>query len=254
MNTELNDKKLRFRSTLKLLPNIVTLTGVCFGLTSLKHTFAGNLKLAVIFLIIAAVIDAIDGRIARLLKSTSEFGAQLDSLADFLNFGVAPAFLLYFWELKNIKIYGWWSVMLLVVCTALRLARFNISTQGDNDEDYKNNFIVGVPAPIGALLSLMPLMLTFSDNIFPYSNEINHQHIMLYQIIIATLIISRVPTFSLKPIIIHNNLLSVTTILIGITIILMIIQPWITVPLIGFWYLSSIPVTSYIHWKNTKLM
>lgn len=218
--------------------------GLCFGLTSIKYTLIGKWELAVTFITIAAIIDGMDGKIARLLHSTSEFGAQLDSLADFLNFGVAPALLLYFWELHTVKSYGWIWVMMLVICMAIRLARFNTSIHDEKKKDSKEIFITGVPAPVGALLSLIPLMLSFND-IHEYNESA--KHIMCYVMTISTLVVSRIPTFSLKIINIPKNLISFVMLLAGLLIIFLITKPWIVLPILAVLYIISLPITTSIH-------
>lgn len=153
----------RFLPITKLFPNFITLLGLCSGLTSLKFTFNEQWEFSVIFIIIAAIIDGMDGRIARILKSTSDFGAQLDSFADFLNFGAAPAFLLYFWKLNEIKVIGWILVMIYVICISIRLARFNVSLHSEQPY-WEKFFFSGVPAPVCALLSLLPIIITFQSH------------------------------------------------------------------------------------------
>ena len=244
-------RERKFLPISKLFPNIITLMGLCFGLTSIKYTLMGKWELSVIFITIAAVIDGLDGRIARFLDSSSQFGAQLDSLADFLNFGVAPAFLLYFWELKNIKVYGWTLVMVMVICMAIRLARFNtsISNKKDNnmEDEIESKFIVGVPAPVGALLSLVPVMISFIENTFPYVDEITTEKIMVYLIIISILVVSRIPTFSLKKVNISRNFISLVMFSFGLLMVFLITKPWVTLPIIGIFYILSIPITSIIY-------
>ena len=159
-NDESNGK---FLPITKLFPNFITLLGLCAGLTSLKFTFNEQWEFSAIFIIIAAIIDGMDGRIARILKSTSDFGAQLDSFADFLNFGSAPAFLLYFWKLNEIKVVGWILVMIYVICISIRLARFNVSLHSEQLY-WKKFFFSGVPAPVCALLALLPIIITFQSH------------------------------------------------------------------------------------------
>ena len=157
-------KKFRLVSSKKtryLLPNILTLGGVCLGISSIKFSIDGNYSLAVILILFAAILDALDGRIARLIKGTSEFGKELDSLTDFVSFGIAPAFILYFWELSNYGKLGWAITLIYSVCCVLRLARFNL-TKVDENQSWKNNFFEGVPSPAGGILILMPLIYELS--------------------------------------------------------------------------------------------
>ena len=226
----------------KLFPNVVTITGLCFGLSAIKYTFDKRWELSVIFIIISIVIDGMDGRIARLLQATSSFGAQLDSLADFLNFGIAPALLLYFWVLNNIKIFGWISVMMYVICMIIRLSRFNVMLEDEEHKPLQDIFFVGIPAPAGALLILMPVILSFINykNIF----NLDAHAIIIYMIIISFLVVSRIPTFSLKKLQIPRNLSSLIIFIFSIIIILIINNPWRILPIIGITYLISIPISA----------
>ena len=141
--TLVTSKKTRY-----LLPNILTLGGVCLGISSIKFSIDGNYSLAVIFILVAAILDALDGRIARLIKGTSEFGKELDSLTDFVSFGIAPAFIIYFWSLNNYGKVGWAITLIYSVCCVLRLARFNLTKYDENDS-WKKNYFEGIPSPAG---------------------------------------------------------------------------------------------------------
>ena len=159
------NKKFKIVSSKKtryLLPNILTLAGVCLGISSIKFSIDGNFSLAVTLILFAAILDALDGRIARLIKGTSEFGKELDSLTDFVSFGIAPVFILYFWELKNYGKLGWAITLIYSVCCVLRLARFNL-TKISESEEWKSNFFEGIPSPAGGLLILMPLIYELTD-------------------------------------------------------------------------------------------
>ena len=150
------DKKTRV-----ILPNIFTLVGVCIGLSSIKFAFDGNFKFSIIAIIVAAIIDGLDGRIARLIKGTSRVGKELDSLTDVISFGVAPAFIMYFWSLNQIGRIGWLICLIYVMCVALRLARFNVSSEAE--PSWRDNFFEGIPSPAGGVLVLMPLVYSFSE-------------------------------------------------------------------------------------------
>ena len=152
------NKKFKIVSTKRtryILPNIITLVGVCLGISSIKFSLDQNFSIAVIFILLAAILDALDGRIARLIKGTSDFGKELDSLTDFVSFGIAPVFILYFWELNNYGKLGWAITLIYSVCCVLRLARFNL-TKIDDQQLWKSNYFEGVPAPAGGILILMP--------------------------------------------------------------------------------------------------
>src|SRR6266542_5312448 len=144
-----------------LVPNLITLLALCAGLTAVRLAIEGKLEFALAAIVLAAVLDGIDGRLARLIKGTSRFGAELDSLADFVNFGVAPALILYFWDLHELRSAGWIAALAFAICAGLRLARFNVSTDDPNRPAWASNFFVGMPAPAGAITVLLPIYLYF---------------------------------------------------------------------------------------------
>ena len=144
-----------------ILPNMLTLIGVCIGLTSIRFSFNGQFDLAIIAIIFAALIDGLDGRIARLIKGTSKVGKELDSLTDMISFGVAPAFIMYFWTLSSLGRLGWLICLVYVICVALRLARFNINS--NLEPSWRDNFFEGVPSPAGGILVLTPLIISLTD-------------------------------------------------------------------------------------------
>ena len=187
-------KIVQSKKTRYILPNILTLAGVCLGISSIKYSLDLNFKMAVIFILSAAILDALDGRIARLIKGTSDFGKELDSLTDFVSFGIAPAFIIYFWELNKYGKIGWAITLIYSVCCVLRLARFNL-TSYNQDEIWKQNYFEGVPSPIGALLILSPLTLELSN--ISLINSVNY-FVPIFTSIIALLLISKVPTYSFK--------------------------------------------------------
>ena len=154
-----------------ILPSVLTLIGVCLGITSIKLAMDGNFGFAVLFIIVAAILDGLDGRVARMIKGTSDFGKELDSLTDFVSFGIAPVFIVYFWELNEFGRIGWLIVLLFSVCCVLRLARFNL-TKFDNNEEWKMNFFQGIPSPAGGCLILFPIMydLSIFSNFYKISN------------------------------------------------------------------------------------
>src|ERR1700674_1834683 len=156
-------KRRRFRPipVRTLVPNVITLLALCAGLTAVRLAIEGKLELSLAAIVLAAVLDGIDGRIARLIKGTSRFGAELDSLADFVNFGVAPALILYFWGLHELRSAGWIAALVFAICAGLRLARFNVSTDDPNRPAWASNFFVGMPAPAGAITVLLPIYLHF---------------------------------------------------------------------------------------------
>ena len=210
------NKKFKLVSSKKtryLLPNILTLAGVCLGISSIKFSIDGNFILAVTLILFAAILDALDGRIARLIKGTSDFGKELDSLTDFVSFGIAPAFTLYFWELNNYGKLGWAITLIYSVCCVLRLARFNL-TKIEDSQEWKNNFFEGVPSPAGGLLILMPLIYELTD--LNIGLEIKKLTPFL-TILISILLVSKIPTLALKKISISSK--ATIFLLLGIGII-----------------------------------
>ncbi|GLS46589.1 CDP-alcohol phosphatidyltransferase family protein [Methylobacterium brachythecii] len=178
-----------------IAPNMITLLALCLGLTAIRLAFEGRFEPAVISVVVAAVLDGIDGRVARLLKGTSRFGAELDSLADFVNFGCAPALILYGFALHHLKSLGWIGALVFAIAMALRLARFNAMLDDPNRPEWKKDFFVGMPAPAGALTGMLPLYLHFLGLTFEsWAAPV----LLVYVLCIALLVVSTVPTFSGK--------------------------------------------------------
>ena len=244
----MEEKKFKLvtsKKTRYLLPNILTLGGVCLGISSIKFSFDGNFSLAVIFIILAAILDALDGRIARLIKGTSEFGKELDSLTDFVSFGIAPVLLLYFWELNNYGKLGWAITLIYSVCCVLRLARFNL-TKVDNTKLWKNNYFEGIPSPAGGLLILTPLFLELSDLKINFDIKFI---VPYFTIIIAFLLVSKIPTLSLKKISISPKTTIFILLAIGMTFISLLFYTFKTLLVFCIVYLISIPI-SFLMYKN----
>ena len=193
----MEEKKFKLvgsKKTRYLLPNLLTIVGVCLGISSIKFSIDQNFNLAVIFILLAAILDALDGRIARLIKGTSDFGKELDSLTDFVSFGIAPALIIYFWELNTFGKLGWTITLLYSVCCVLRLARFNLTNINKN-EVWKMNYFEGIPSPIGAILILLPLIYEISDLKQFFNPKIMVPYIT---ILVSIMLISKIPTFSFK--------------------------------------------------------
>ena len=238
-----SSKKSRF-----ILPNLLTLIGVCLGISSIKFALDQNYNLSVIFLILAAILDTLDGRIARLIKGTSEFGKELDSLTDFVSFGIAPAFILYFWELNNYGKIGWAITLVFSVCCVLRLARFNL-TKISEEAEWKRNYFEGIPSPAGAILILLPLIYELSD----LQLNIDIKKFTPYLVIVvAVLLISKIPTFSLKKIKISSQLTIFLLFGIIIIIVSLIFFTFKSLLILGILYLASIPVSYYLYKKTSK--
>ncbi|WP_114285266.1 CDP-diacylglycerol--serine O-phosphatidyltransferase [Candidatus Halocynthiibacter alkanivorans] len=179
---------------IQLLPNMLTIASISAGLTAIRFGVQGNPVYAVQLILIACVLDGIDGRVARLLGADSKMGAELDSLADFLNFGVAPPLVIYFWALQDMRSAAWISVLVFAVCCVVRLARFNVSTKSEEVGE-SSAYFVGVPAPAGALLVLLPMYLSFA---FPELKVLPGYFLVTYMVVIGLLLISRIPTWSFK--------------------------------------------------------
>ena len=237
-----SDKKTRM-----ILPNALTLIGVCIGLSSIKFALDSKFELSVIAIIFAALFDALDGRVARLIKGTSKVGKELDSLTDVISFGVAPAFIMYFWSLNSLGKFGWLLCLIYVVCVALRLARFNINSNAE--PSWRDNFFEGVPSPAGGILVLMPLMFSLSElDIF----NVNYNLIVpVFFIITSFLLISKIPTYSLKRIVIPRTM--TIFLLFGIVLFfgLLLFYTFKILALSGLVYLILIPI-SFFHYKKIK--
>ena len=178
-----------------IAPNLITLLALCLGLTSIRLAFEGRLEPAIIAIVVAAMLDGVDGRVARLLKGTSRFGAELDSLADFVNFGVAPALVLYSFILHQARAFGWIIALIFAIATGLRLARFNVMIEDPDRPEWKKDFFVGMPAPAGAGTVLLPIYLHFLG----VRPEWQFLPIVLgYVLVIALLMVSTIPTYSGK--------------------------------------------------------
>ena len=236
------------KKTRYLLPNILTLGGVCLGISSIKFSIDGNYNLAVTLILLAAILDALDGRVARLIKGTSEFGKELDSLTDFVSFGIAPVLILYFWDLNNYGKLGWAIALIYSVCCVLRLARFNL-TKNENDQEWKNNFFEGVPSPAGGLLILTPLIYELSDFNFNFSVK---NFTPFLTILIALLLVSKVPTLSLKKISISSKTTIFLLLTAGIIFIALLFYTFETLLIFGIIYLISIPLSFLIYKKQQK--
>ena len=194
-NRAAKPRRFRLIPVRTLLPNLITLLALCAGLTAIRLAIEEKLEWAVAAIVFAALLDGIDGRIARLLKGTSRFGAELDSLADFVNFGVAPALIVYLWDLHELKSAGWIAAMVFAICTGLRLARFNVMIDDPNKPAWAANFFAGIPAPAGAITVLLPIYTYFLGMPrFAFVAPVS----LVYTLAIAFLMVSRLPVFSGK--------------------------------------------------------
>ena len=237
----MNKRKFKIVSVSKtryILPSVLTLVGVCLGISSIKFAMDGNFTFAVLFLIVATILDGLDGRVARLIKGTSNFGKELDSLTDFVSFGIAPAFVIYFWELNKLGKIGWLIVLFYAVCCVLRLARFNL-TKFEDKEEWKNNFFEGIPSPAGGCLILLPLIFELSN----FSSFMSLKVITPYlTIIVSLLLISKLPTYSFKKISIKRNMTIFLLLGVGLFFVSIIQFTFETLSLGLFIYLLLIPI------------
>jgi len=238
------DKKARM-----ILPNAITLIGVCIGLTSIKFAIDGKFAIAVIAILFAGLMDALDGRIARLIKGTSKMGKELDSLGDVISFGVAPALIMYFWNLQYLDKLGWFVCLTYVVCVALRLARFNVNSE--EEPSWRDNFFEGVPSPAGGIIVLMPLIFSFSG-FGEFLFKINYDLLVpIFFITVSILLISTIPTYSFKKIVIQRSMTKF--LLFGMVLFFgaLLVYTFKILALSCFVYLCLIPI-SYFHYKKIK--
>jgi len=226
-----------------LIPSIFTLVGLCAGLTAIRMGIESRWDLAVAALVFAAFLDGIDGRVARLLKASSRFGAELDSLADFVNFGVAPAIIMFNWALEDLRSVGWIAVLVFAVCSALRLARFNVSLDRTDLPAWKSNYFVGVPAPAGAILLLLPIYAQDLGLHLPRLTPL----VFFYTLGIALLMVSNVPTFSGKLIgqKIAREYVPPVFVAAALFMALLLTYPSLTLAVGSLTYLALIPVSAY---------
>jgi len=230
-----------------ILPNMLTLIGVCIGLTSIRFALDGKFEFAIIAIIFAALIDGLDGRIARLIKGTSKVGKELDSLTDMISFGVAPAFIMYFWKLNTLGRFGWLVCLIYVICVALRLARFNVNS--NQEPSWRDNFFEGVPSPAGGILVLTPLIVSITN--FDYISLNYNIIVPTFFIITSLLLISKFPSYSFKKIVIQRK----TTIflLFGIVLFfgLLLIYPFNVIAISSIIYLLMLPI-SFFHYQKLE--
>ena len=246
----LDGRRPRFRliPVRTLLPNLITLLALCAGLTAIRLAVEDKLEWAVAAIVFAALLDGIDGRLARMLKGTSRFGAELDSLADFVNFGVAPALMLYFWGLHELGNAGWIAAMVFAISTGLRLARFNVMADDPNKPAWTANFFVGVPAPAGAITVLLPIYVYFLGMprvvfVAPVA--------LVYTLTIAFLMVSRLPVFSGKRV--GKRVAPEMVLPVFVTVVLffalLISYPWVVLTIGTVCFLASLPL-GYLSYRN----
>jgi CDP-diacylglycerol--serine O-phosphatidyltransferase len=242
-----NFKVVSNTKTRVILPNILTLVGVCIGLSSIKFALDAKYELAIIAVVFAAMIDGLDGRIARLIKGTSKVGKELDSLTDVISFGVAPAFIMYFWLLNNLGKFGWLLCLIYVVCVVLRLARFNVNS--NEESSWRDNFFEGIPSPAGGILVLMPLIYSLSGFEFI---KINLETLVpIFFITISLLLISKFPTYSLKKIVVPRSMTIFLLFVIVLYFGFLLIYTFKAMFISGMLYLIFIPI-SLVHYSKVN--
>jgi CDP-diacylglycerol---serine O-phosphatidyltransferase len=238
-NPDVRRRRFRPIPVRMLVPNVITLLAICAGLTAIRLSIEGRMTLAVYAIVFAAALDGIDGRIARLIKGQSKFGAELDSLADFVNFGVAPGLMLYFWQLHELRNAGWIAAMVFAISGGLRLARFNATMDDPNKPAFASNFFTGIPAPAGAITVLLPIYAAFLDlGRWPAAVTAG------YTLLIAFLMVSRLPVFSGKTVRMRVPPELVLPMFVGVIffVALLISYPWHILLAGSVLYLLSLPL------------
>jgi len=242
---ELRRRRFRPIPVRMLVPNVITLLAICAGLTAIRLSTEGRMELAVAAIVFAAVLDGIDGRVARMIKGQSKFGAELDSLADFVNFGVAPGLILFFWQLHELHDGGWIAAMVFAISGGLRLARFNATMDDPNKPPFASNYFTGVPAPAGAITVLLPVFLVFLGLPQPPAMVT-----AFYTLLVAFLMVSRLPVFSGKSVRMRVPPELVLPVFVSVIIFvaLLIVYPWHILSVGSALYLLSLP----LGWKSYR--
>ena len=246
---QLSKQKLNALPFRKIAPNIVTLLALCAGVTSIRYSIQADWAKAVICIFVAAFFDLLDGRVARMLKGSTKFGAELDSLSDFVSFGVAPAILLYQWTMFDLPKFGWFFCLLMSIGMAMRLARFNTMLEEEPQPEYWNHFFTGVPAPAAAAMAIMPIMISFE---FPNLDWFFRSNVFcaVLLVVVTMLMVSRIPTFSTKRLRVPTYMLMPLMLVVALFASLIISQPWLTLGLATICYMLSIPVGIVVFWQE----
>lgn len=220
----------------QLLPNLLTIMAICAGLTAIRFAYEGNFERAVHLILAAGILDGLDGRLARAMKAESPIGAELDSLADFLNFGVAPVLVLHSWTLQDFPGAGWIAVLTYAICCVLRLARFNVSSRLKTD-DTASDFFVGIPAPAGAVLVLLPMVISFAGFGLSIASPVITA---AYVCLIGLLMISRIPTYSFKNVVVARG--NTKFVLLGAVLLIaaLLTYLWASLALLSFVYIGCV--------------
>lgn len=247
---KLSKQKLTSLPIRKIIPNMVTTLAVCAGITSIKYAIADLYAHAIICIFLAAFFDLLDGRVARMLKGSTKFGAELDSLSDFVSFGVSPAILMYRWTLYDFPKFGWFFCLLFAICMAMRLARFNTMLEDEPQPSYWDNFFIGVPAPAAAALGILPVMISFE---FP---EVEFLHsnwfCSIVMFIVAMLMISRIPTISTKKLKVPTYMVIPMVVILVFGATLIFSMPWLVLSSLSLLYAVTIPLGVMVFLKAKK--
>jgi CDP-diacylglycerol--serine O-phosphatidyltransferase len=232
-----------------MIPNVLTMLALCAGLTAFRFAFTEDWQAAVLCIVAAAILDTLDGRVARLLGQSSRFGAELDSLSDFFAFGVAPAMLVYLWALQQAGDLGWVVAMLYCICMALRLARFNTALETPNLPPWAKSFFTGVPAPAAAGLALFPMILSFQTEVL----AVRHPAVaVVVLIVVAGMMVSRLPTYSFKNTHIPKGFAWVPVLVAALIVAAAIIAPWLTLTILIGTYIVLLPFASISYRRRAR--
>lgn len=224
----------------QILPSVLTIMALCSGLTAIRFAAESNWQLAIIAMLAAAACDTLDGRIARLMQTTSNFGAQLDSLSDVIAFGVTPAMILYFWTLEGIGRLGWVAVIFFVACAAIRLARFNLDIGQGTKPPFTANYFTGVPTPCATGLILAPILLSFE---WGQTVQQYPRLLALWMIVVALLMVSKLPTFSFKKIRIPTHYVPLVLMTVAGLMGALLVEPWLTLSAVAMLYVLALPIS-----------
>ena len=247
---KLSKQKLTSLPIRKIIPNMVTTLAVCAGITSIKYAIADLYAHAIICIFLAAFFDLLDGRVARMLKGSTKFGAELDSLSDFVSFGVSPAILMYRWTLYDFPKFGWFFCLLFAICMAMRLARFNTMLEDEPQPSYWDNFFIGVPAPAAAALGILPVMISFE---FPEVEFLrSNWFCSLVMFIVAMLMISRIPTISTKKLKVPTYMVIPLVVILVFGATLIFSMPWLVLSSLSLLYAITIPLGVMVFLKAKK--
>ncbi len=247
---KLSKQKLTSLPIRKIIPNMVTTLAVCAGITSIKYAIADLYAHAIICIFLAAFFDLLDGRVARMLKGSTKFGAELDSLSDFVSFGVSPAILMYRWTLYDFPKFGWFFCLLFAICMAMRLARFNTMLEDEPQPSYWDNFFIGVPAPAAAALGILPVMISFE---FPEVEFLrSNWFCSIVMFIVAMLMISRIPTISTKKLKVPTYMVIPMVVILVFGATLIFSMPWLVLSSLSLLYAVTIPLGVMVFLKAKK--